>query len=384
MKTYFASPFRSDPRELAYQIEIAAHHPVVDGMIRMLGGLVAVLNEHRQIIALNQPMLDALGETNAEPLLGMRPGEAVGCRYADEMEAGCGTSEYCMTCGAAIAIVASLGENRAVQRNCAISVQRNGRPEELFFRAHAAPMPIEGQTFILLMLNDISEYQRMAAMQRVFFHDVNNTITGLLQAGELLIQTAKGGNGNLSSAIVNLTRRLHREIDLQRRLSQQTACFQEIQAELVSVEWIIGELERWIEFHPSHRDQVLQVQNGAPGLLLQTDPVLLLRVLGNMLVNAFEATASCRTIRLNVTAFSGQVKFGVWNADVISPAVAIRIFQRNYSTKNEPGRGLGTYTMKLISEQLLGGRVYFESSAMDGTTFFLTLPIRYGDSSRTG
>jgi sensor histidine kinase regulating citrate/malate metabolism len=150
------------------------------------------------------------------------------------------------------------------------------------------------------------------------------------------------------------------------------------------VEWIIGELERWIEFHPSHQDQVLQVQNGAPGLLLQTDPVLLLRVLGNMLINAFEATASCRTIRLNVTAFSGQVNFGVWNADVISPAVAIRIFQRNFSTKSESGRGLGTYTMKLIGEELLGGRVYFESSTVNGTTFFLTLPIKYKKCSRSG
>ena len=384
MKTYFASPFRSDPRELAYQIEIATHHPVVDGMIRMLGGLVAVLNEHRQIIALNQSMLDILGETTAQPLLGLRPGEAVGCCYADEMEAGCGTSEYCMTCGAAIAMVASLADNRPVQRNCAISVQRNGRREELFFRVHAAPILIEGQTFILLMLNDISEHQRMAAMQRVFFHDINNTVTGLLQAAELLKQTGRGGNSDLPSSIVGLTRRLEREIDLQRRLSQQAACFQEIQTEILSVEWIIGELERWIEFHPSHRDQVLQVQNGAPGLLLQTDPVLLLRVLGNMLINAFEAAASCRTIRLNVTAHGGQVNFAVWNADVISPAVAIRIFQRNFSTKNEFGRGLGTYTMKLIGEELLGGRVYFESTAMEGTTFFLALPIKYRESSRSG
>jgi signal transduction histidine kinase len=384
MKTYFASPLRSDSRELAYQIGIATHHPVVDGMIRMVGGLVAVLNEHRQIIALNQSMLDALGETSAKSLLGLRPGEAVGCRYADEMDAGCGTSEYCMTCGAAIAIVSSLGGNRPVQRNCAISVQRNGRSEELFFRVHAAPILVEGQTFVLLMLNDISEFQRMAAMQRVFFHDINNTITGLLQAGELLKQTGSGSNGNLPGTIADLTMRLCREVDLQRRLSQQTVSFSEIQAERISVEWIIGELERWIDFHPSHQDKVLQVQNGAPGLLLRTDPVLLLRVLGNMLVNAFEAATRCRTIRLNVTAYGGQVNFGVWNADVISPAVAIRIFQRNFTTKDESGRGLGTYTMKLIGEELLGGRVHFESSAVEGTTFFLTLPIKDTERSNSG
>jgi sensor histidine kinase regulating citrate/malate metabolism len=69
------------------------------------------------------------------------------------------------------------------------------------------------------------------------------------------------------------------------------------------------------------------------------------------------------------------VVFSVWNAEVISPPIASRIFQRNFSTKEEPGRGLGTFSMKLIGEQLLGGRVYFESTSTSGTTFFLRLPI---------
>jgi len=50
------------------------------------------------------------------------------------------------------------------------------------------------------------------------------------------------------------------------------------------------------------------------------------------------------------------------------------VFQRNFSTHDEPGRGLGTSSMKMLGEQLLGGHVSFISNEHDGTTFMFTLP----------
>ena len=47
-----------------------------------------------------------------------------------------------------------------------------------------------------------------------------------------------------------------------------------------------------------------------------------------------------------------------------------RIFQRSFSTKGSPGRGLGTYAMKLFGESVLGGQVDFETGA-EGTTFWI-------------
>ena len=50
-----------------------------------------------------------------------------------------------------------------------------------------------------------------------------------------------------------------------------------------------------------------------------------------------------------------------------------RIFQRDFSTKGT-GRGLGTYSMQLLS-RLLSGDVDFISETGNGTRFTLTLPI---------
>ena len=70
----------------------------------------------------------------------------------------------------------------------------------------------------------------------------------------------------------------------------------------------------------------------------------------------------------------GGVRFTVRNEGVIPPMVQEHIFQRSFSTKAQYGRGLGTYSMKLLGERYLGGKVSFVSNAECGTVFSLELP----------
>lgn len=55
------------------------------------------------------------------------------------------------------------------------------------------------------------------------------------------------------------------------------------------------------------------------------------------------------------------------------PEHARKIFTRNFTTKQQIGHGLGTYSMKLFGEKVLGGNVAFSTSESEGTTFRLTL-----------
>jgi sensor histidine kinase regulating citrate/malate metabolism len=64
----------------------------------------------------------------------------------------------------------------------------------------------------------------------------------------------------------------------------------------------------------------------------------------------------------------------VKNPGAISDDVVSRIFERSFSTKIEPGHGVGTYSMRLLGEQYLGGAVSFSTSAADGIVFRLVLP----------
>jgi sensor histidine kinase regulating citrate/malate metabolism len=52
----------------------------------------------------------------------------------------------------------------------------------------------------------------------------------------------------------------------------------------------------------------------------------------------------------------------------------MQVFRRSYCTKSTVGRGIGTYSAKLIMERYLGGSLTFTSSEEEGTTFAVVLP----------
>jgi signal transduction histidine kinase len=108
------------------------------------------------------------------------------------------------------------------------------------------------------------------------------------------------------------------------------------------------------------------------------------RVLGNMVTNALEATPTGGTVRLWCRRHGGRLRFCVHNQGEIPREVALRVFQRHFSTKGGSGRGLGTYAMKLLGERHLGGTVDFETDPAAGTVFRLALPSREEPGSRRG
>ncbi len=65
--------------------------------------------------------------------------------------------------------------------------------------------------------------------------------------------------------------------------------------------------------------------------------------------------------------------FLVHNPAVMPEAVRAQVFQRSFSTTGDRNRGLGTYSVKLLVERYLGGRVSFRSEEGHGTTFRVTL-----------
>lgn len=71
-----------------------------------------------------------------------------------------------------------------------------------------------------------------------------------------------------------------------------------------------------------------------------------------------------------------QVTFTVQNPTYMPRNVQLQIFNRSFSTKGK-GRGLETYSIKLLSERYLGGRVWFESTPEAGTTFYAAYPITW-------
>lgn len=371
MDTYFASPERSSPEEIVAQGDAVS--PVVTEVLEAVGGMLAILNENRQVLAVNATLMRHLGIEDSCHVMGLRPGEVLGCIHANEEPGGCGTSRFCRTCGAAVAMVTAAAQDRSVERTCAIST-REGGDGDLFLRVRCTPMERGGQRMLVLFLQDITREQKLSLLERVFFHDVRGLMTGILGAADLLKKRCGDGERPLAESLGRMAERLAGEIVLQSKMEGGLDASGVTSYARTSVRGLFQEVEDVFRSSPLRSGRVIAFADVSEGEELFTDSGIVVRVLKNMVTNALEASAPEEEVRVGYDLRDGRHVFSVWNAAVIDPDVAMRVFQRNFSTKSHLGRGMGTWSMKFFGEQILHGEVDFRSSKDEGTTFFLILP----------
>ena len=371
--TYFAPAEKTSEAEIVQEIELLNHNPFISGLLHSLSGLLAVLDTNRQILAMNDSFLKMVGIDDPHKALGMRPGDVLQCIHAHDQPAGCGTTKYCSTCGAAIAIVSSLKYNTPVEKICALTANRCGKEVDVSLLVKSHPITIEGRRFLLLFLQDITQQQQWAALERTFFHDINNLLTMLVGGSELLVRKHPS---KLAHTVHHASERIVQEIAIQRYLSQtHSHAYLPAWVESSTTE-IMKELASFFANHPSAHEKHLEFAVDYPKQAITTDFSLLMRVLNNMVINALEAGDKQEVVKVWIDQNDADtIFFRVWNARKIPDDVSRRIFQRNFSTKEQAGRGIGTFSMKLLGEKILGGEVSFSTSEEEGTVFSFKHPV---------
>ncbi len=243
----------------------------------------------------------------------------------------------------------------------------------LELRVRATPIAISGHPFTVVSLRDVSAEKRRDQLEQIFLHDVMNTVAGL-QGWAARLRAGNADTGTLGGRIERLSGQLAREIRDHRALVEAERGTLRPAPERVRAADLLAETELVVSSHGSARERRIALELPSPEVEVVTDVGLARRVLVNMGANALEATPAGETVRLACDAADGAVAFRVENPGVIPDAVRTRIFQRSFSTKASRGRGLGTWSMKLLGERYLGGEVAFTSSAERGTVFTFTLP----------
>ena len=202
-----------------------------------------------------------------------------------------------------------------------------------------------------------------------------NTAGCVKGMSDLMIQTELSGAEirEVSGMISESAGQLVEEICAQQELS--AAEHGDLKPEPKAVESLELLTQVVRQFHATSltKDKKLVVAAGAEKFAFVSDPVLLRRVLINLVKNGLEAATSGGTVTLGAQLNGDRVGFTVHNLTVMPPAVQSQIFMRSFSTKGS-GRGLGTYSIKLISEKYLRGLVSFISNAQEGTRFLVSLP----------
>jgi signal transduction histidine kinase len=333
-----------------------------------------VLDRNRQVVAANKSAVSLLGLGGDEQLLGLRPGEMVGCIRAQEAPGGCGTKADCAQCGAVLAILETLGHQRQAKQECRIRIAAGDGEAALDFAVLTTPITVDDQDFVVAALRDISDDKRRRVLERVFFHDVMNTAGGLQGLADLLgdeddpelVEEYLADVQRLSEQVVD-------EIRSQRLLMAAEGGELELSEELCDVDSLLEEVAASYRHHAVCEGHQIVVRAVGTGSIV-SDRSLLRRVLGNLLKNAIEATPAGGTVVMAAERpADDHVQLTVFNPTVMTEPVKAQIFQRSFSTKGGSGRGIGTYSIKLFAEGALGGKVTFRSEPGEGTTFTVRL-----------
>lgn len=322
------------------------------------GVTFVVVDEHLRILYVNYQAMD--------DSLNLCPGDLLKCSNAVAAKGGCGTHENCSMCKLRGMVTKSLKTGEKMEVDTELLVGDNND-----FSVHAVSTPFShgGKQYAVVLLIDKTDRYREFMMERVFLHDLLN-LSGALKGITDCMQYSDPKE--MEELIKGISGQLMDEITAQReliyakngKLKPKTARF--------GADKIISFVKENLSAVAKDMWNVtLKIGSTITNEQLDSDKALVNRVVHNMVKNACEANSGT-VVTVAAHSENGKVVFSVHNDAVMPANVKNRIFIYGNSTKGN-GRGLGTYSMKLIGENYLNGRVWFKSEEGFGTEFYFEL-----------
>ena len=330
---------------------------------------VLVLNEYRQTIFANKTLLNFLGKSAAQDIIGLRPGKILHCSNANNKTGGCGTSLLCSGCGAVKAILTANRIDTKVEECC---IQTLDGKTSYNFRVWTM-LPWKHSDYTLFIMRDIADEKFRNALEQTFFHDLTNTACDI-QSLLSLIKSPESYK-KYAPMLSNVSSELLEEINGQRDLryaEEGTILIQKSPIEVLSM------IKKLVDLYKNQKISEgikLVVSKDSENITFLSDERLLKRVIENMIKNAIEDSQKRQTVSITCKRDKNNIIFSVHNTTFMEKNIQLDLFKRSFSTK-APGRGWGTYSMKLLTEKYLGGKIEFTSTEEDGTTFYAKYPLK--------
>jgi signal transduction histidine kinase len=325
------------------------------------------MNRQRQAVLVNDKLV-ALLNIPAVELLGLRPGEMMDCIRWRLEPWGCGTTTFCHACGAVRAILNSQHLEAPDVQECHMLCDVNGGVAALDLRVWATPITLAGEPLTVFAIQDITDENRRSVLERLFFHDILNTADGLRAIIETWPDLNSGEALRAHRLAAELVDELLEEIQSARDLAAAERGALQVTFQPVDAAKLLSGLCATYRHHPLAQGKAIAPVVSGPAQV-DTSEVLLRRVIGNLIKNALEASSAGQTVTVSFHN-DGQPVFSVRNESVMAEDVKRQLFQRSFSTKQGNGRGIGTYSVKLLTERYLRGTVDFVSPAPEGGTVF--------------
>jgi hypothetical protein len=370
--TYFAAPERADADDLARMNNVLASDEGLCSIINALPEFVLIAGPTRQVLLVNRAMNEFALSQGCGDCIGLRPGEILDCRHALEAEHGCGTGEACRSCGAVETILSALAGNQS-SHECRIMRDTPRGFEALDLKVWGTPFRWQGMELAILVAVDISHEKRRKVLERLFFHDILNTAGAIDGLARVLLEELMPID-EAKKTLLLLAQKLVGEIHSQSALLAAENNELSVHPTPLNSRLLLESVTNCYENTSLGRGRRIIVSPESTSTIFYTDELIIDRVLVNLVKNALEATPENGIVTLCCSTAEKNILFWCNNHGVIPRETQLQIFHRSFSTKGE-GRGIGLYSVKLMTERYLKGTVNFISDDSSGTTFTVTYPL---------
>ncbi|MFH1057184.1 MAG: PAS domain-containing sensor histidine kinase [Pseudomonadota bacterium] len=376
MQTHFLPPERADAGEVARLRAVLQAEPLLQTILDGIPDGTMILNAQRQVIMANLALLQRLGLADDAGVAGKRPGEAFGCIHAKLERHGCGTTRFCRYCGAA-RVLAECHMTRRAAEECRIVSELESETDAIDLLVWGTPLTVAGEGVTLFAVADLTHAKRRQVLERIFLHDFANSLNALAGYVDLMAASdLSAGDREMIQRIDDLVDLLATEIASQRQLVQAESGNLTVTVMPFHTLDLLSEVKDLNGKLEAAQGKALVIDPASAALTLVSDVPLLLRVMMNLVKNALEATAAGGAVTLGCAATPDGAAFWVHNPVWLDQEVQLQAFKRSYSTKG-PGRGIGLYSARLLSERYLKGRISFQSTEQGGTVFRVELPRKH-------
>jgi len=263
-------------------------------------------------------------------------------------------------------------------------------PRRVPLRAVAVPITA-GDWSVLLILTDLTEFQRVDQVRRDFLSNVSHELRTPLAAIQALVETIENGAVEPGEETEEFVRRIHQQVQRLTSLVNELLDLSRIESGAVSLSPEPTDLAEVIAEAVSLL-QVRLAQSGAcvegpsvPGLVAEVDRPSILRVVTNLLDNAIKYSPRGSTIRAAIASEGDLVSLTVTDDGPGIPEADLdRVFERFYTgdaSRAATGVGLGLAIVKHLV-RAHGGTVSASSPPGQGASFTVKLPKAFVGARR--
>ncbi len=335
---------------------------------------IMVLNQNQEIVYTNQEFLNQIQLLKGDVLLGRHFGNVVNCVHAFETEEGCGTAVPCKSCNIFFSVMQAQRGKRNTQEGQIIR-RIEDIEEGLDLRVWSFPLHHENQQFIVVNVLNMADEKRRRTLEDIFFHELANN-AGAIQSLLSLYSSLSEDDGsglNYGDLLSQVSRQLLDDIDAQRQLlSAERGDLSVVPMQVYSLAYL-AEIMDSFEHYFLAGVRRLRLAPEAFDVRFVSDRAILGRVLRYMVKNGLGGAADGEVVTVGCDEQDGRVRFWVHFPAYLPPEDQAQVFQRQVSIHGI-GRGVETYSMKLLSERYLQGEIAFESDPEAGSKFIAQYP----------